>query len=150
MELILSVELLRKPEILIRSKVMLVDYSSDEDEMKSKDAPTSLKISGLTPITESKLSTIQGITSELQKTGDTQEGPLSKRKPAEVKLLQPNTDLYDTLQVSKPAENSKPIKMMVPASKNLPLKTNGSATTSSKKLLPSQVRLKKPNTPIDI
>lgn len=129
---------------------MLVDYSSD-DEVENKEEEVENKISKISPI---KLKNLQenekNKPNQFEASPNHISDPLSKRKPQTLSFQSANAPLLDVLEVMKPTEilhsaqskNTQPIGL---ASKQpiMPLQ-------KPTKLLPSQVRLKKHNTPIDI
>lgn len=131
---------------------MLVDYSSDEEVADSPDLNES-KVTKVSPIETKQaedLAANQEQQSLYKASSDLVADPLSKRKPHVISFQTAKAPLLDVLEVIKPVykpSNNAFGKIQAGQSQAKP-----EQKTSEKpaKLLPSQVRLKKHNTPIDI
>lgn len=137
-------------QLLITEQGMLVDYSSDEGETTPDDQSHVIKVPAMQSNSHSQQPDIQANLGTKVQGEDLNDGPLSKRKPTEVKLLQKNVDLFHTLEVSRPVMHLNQTKPAGGAKQESGLKPVPTAAKPKQKLLPSQVRLKKPNMPIDI
>lgn len=131
---------------------MLVDYSSDEEVADSPEQ-TESKVTKVSPIKTKQTEILAGKQENqpLQKPHlELASDPLSKRKPYSVSFQTAKAPLLDILEVIKPVDKSS--SNVFGATQLGQPQAKPAQKTSDKpaKLLPSQVRLKKHNTPIDI